>query len=269
VKYANAAKELLAAGYARVQLTGRERDSLVAVRAAASEFFGRPEAEKRLHGSDDFIFGFRPYGRQFSITPDRPDMCESFTYWSDDPSLIPGNNELLPFVGALRAYRATMADLTGSILDQLAAHYSYQSALDFGPASYIEINWYIEDSDRDLLQDRHEDGHLLSMVVPDRPGLEIEVDGQMRAEAFEEGELLIMPGSLLTSMTGGAVPPLYHQVRNHHFTQRLTVLYFVNTPLHGSVDPYQVTDCNRDVDIVQVARANCTFYGKPDPPVLG
>jgi isopenicillin N synthase-like dioxygenase len=252
-----------------VRLSGPERDTLVALRTAAADFFGRSEAEKQNYGSDDFIFGFRPYGRQFSITPDRPDMCESFAYWSDDPRLIPRHDELGSFISAVSAYRATVAEVTTAVLHQLAAHYAYSSVLDFGPASYLEINWYIEASDRDLLQDRHEDGHLISLVTPDRPGLEIEVDGQMRAESFEEGDLLIMPGSLLTSMTGGAVPPMYHQVRNHHFPRRMTVLYFVNTPLRGSVDPYVVTDYNRGVDMVQVARDNCTFYGKPEPPALG
>jgi isopenicillin N synthase-like dioxygenase len=268
MKYANCAKELLTAGYARVQLTGQDRESLLALRAAAGRFFAREDTEKRLHGSDDFIFGFRPYGRQFSVTPDRPDMCESFAYWSDDPSLIPRHEKLAPFVDALRGYRTTMAELTGVILDQFAAHYSYPASFDFGPASYIEINWYVMDGERDLLQDRHEDGHLLSMVAPDRPGLEIEVGGEMRGEEFNEGDVIVMPGSLLTSMTGGAIPPLYHQVRNHHLPQRMTVLYFVNTPLHGSVDPYVVSDYNRGTDMVQLARANCTFYGKPEPPVL-
>jgi isopenicillin N synthase-like dioxygenase len=268
MSYAGTVEAILSDGYASVLLSGPERDSLVGVRKAAAEFFGLGDALKLRHGSDDFNFGFRPFGRQFSVTPDRPDMCESFAYWSDDPELIPHQDEIGRFISALRAYRATVAELTAGILDELAAHYSYPSAIEFQPASYLEINWYMNDPGRDLLQDRHEDGHLLSFVAPDRPGLEIEVNGQMQAPSLRDGEVVIMPGSLLTSMTGGAVAPMYHQVRNHHFPERTTVLYFVNTPFQGSVDPYVVSDFNRGVDIVQASRDNCTLYGKSEPPVL-
>jgi isopenicillin N synthase-like dioxygenase len=263
-----AAQALLDDGYARVRLTGPDRAALTGLRTAAADFFRRSEADKRPYGTDDFNFGFRPFGRQFSITPDRPDMCESFAYWSDDPSLIPHHARIESFIGALRAYRAAAAGLTADILDGLAAHYGYASTLDFGPASYIEVNWYMESSDRDLLQDRHEDGHLLSLVAPDRPGLEIEVGGEMRAQSLEADEVLVMPGGLLTTMTGGQVAPLYHQARNHHYRERTTILYFVNAPFTGSVKPYIVTDLNRGVNVAQVSRENCTLYGKSEPPVL-
>jgi isopenicillin N synthase-like dioxygenase len=195
VSYAGTAEAILRDGYACVQLSGAERDSLVGVRKAAAEFFGLGEAVKLRHGSDDFNFGFRPFGRQFSVTPDRPDMCESFAYWSDDPELIPHHDEIGSFISALGAYRATVGEVTTAILHELAAHYSYRSAIEFEPASYLEINWYMNDPGRDLLQDRHEDGHLLSFVAPDRPGLEIEVNGQMQAPTLRDGEVVVMPGA--------------------------------------------------------------------------
>jgi isopenicillin N synthase-like dioxygenase len=268
VNSTDTAQALLDDGYARVRLTGPNLDALRGLRTAAAEFFRRGEADKLRHGSDDFNFGFRRFGRQFSITPDVPDMCESFAYWSDDPSLVPHHQGIESFIAALRAYRATAAGLTTDVLDGLAAHYGYTSAIDFGRASYIEVNWYVESSDRDLLQERHEDGHILSLVAPDRAGLEIEVVGEMRAQSFEEGDVVIMPGALLTTMTGGAIAPMYHQVRNYHFPERTTVLYFVNAPFDGSVEPYVVTDLNRGVDIAQVSRQNSKLYGRSEPPVL-
>lgn len=268
MNYASVADEILAAGYARVRFSGRERDTLVDLRRKATEFFCKSDAEKRMHGSKDFNFGFRPYGRQYSVTPEELDVCESFAYWSDEPNLIPRHGEIAPFVEALRAHRSTVAELTGAILNQFAKHYAYPWALDFGPASYLEINWYLQSSDRDLLQGRHEDGHLLSYVAPDDVGLEIEVDGRMRPESFEEGEMLIMPGSSLTMMTGGVVPPMYHQVRNHHVQRRIAVLYFVNTPMQGRVVPYVVNESNRCLDVARVAREKCALFGKSEPPIL-
>jgi isopenicillin N synthase-like dioxygenase len=108
----------------------------------------------------------------------------------------------------------------------------------------------------------------LSYVAPNYAGLEIEIDGRMRPESFEGGEVLIMPGSLLTIMTGGAVPPMYHQVRNHHLSRRMTVLYFVNTPMQGQVAPYVVNESNRDLDMALISRKKCTLFGKSEPPIL-
>jgi isopenicillin N synthase-like dioxygenase len=268
VKYAGAAEALVGVGYARVQITGHQRGTLARVRAEAARFFGRSDAEKRAYGSEDFNFGFRPYGRQYSIAPDRPDMNESFTFWGEDPVTIPRHHEIGTFADALRAYRATAAELAEAILGQLAAHFSCPSVLSFGSASYLEINWYLQAGDRSLLQDRHEDGHLLTLVTSDGPGLEIDVGGQMQPVSFQRGDLLAMPGSLLTDMTGGAVPPLFHQVRNHHLRRRMSVLYLVNPQLDNPVEPYVVTDYNRGVDIARRARTNGAMFGLPKAPVL-
>lgn len=268
MKYPGAAESLLDVGYARVRLANAEHNSLVRVTEEAARFFARDESEKRAYGSADFNFGFRPFGRQYSVTPDRPDMNESFTYWADNPEMIPRNSEIVPLVSALRAYSATVAELTAAVLDQLAVHFSYPSVLKFSRASYLEINWYLETSDRTLLQDRHEDGHLMTLVTSDGPGLEIEADGQMRPVSFKDGELLIMPCSLLSDMTGGAVAPLYHQVRNHYLHRRMTALYFVNPHLDAPVEPYVVTDYNRGVDIIARARTNGAMFGLPETPVI-
>ena len=138
-----------------------------------------------------------------------------------------------------------------------------QAALAVGPSSYLEVNSYDARSDRELLQTRHEDGHLVSLVVPDRTGLEMEEDGRMRPALTREGQMLAMPGSLLTAMTGGEIPPLYHQVRNHRHPQRTTVLAFVNTPFHGDYPPYR--DVGQDVSMAELSREKCAMFGKPLP----
>ena len=99
-----------------------EQDALF----SGSEIFmlyARSDTEKRTYGSEDFNFGFRPYGRQYSVTPDRPDMNESFTYWADNPETIPRHGEIASFVSALRAYRTTVAEAAEAISAQLAAHF--------------------------------------------------------------------------------------------------------------------------------------------------
>jgi isopenicillin N synthase-like dioxygenase len=260
---------LLRTGQARVRLTEAELDSLEEVRRHAAAFFARDEHSKRRFGDADGLFGFRPYGMQFSDDPALKDECESFAYWADRSDLIPDSEHIGELTPALSVYWKVAGDITAGILEQLASHYRYPDVLDFGPASYLEINSYGRPPERDLLQTRHEDGHLFTLVAVDQAGLEIEVDGAMSAAGLATDEMIVMPGSLLTAMTGGEISPLYHQVRNFGYAGRLTVLYFVNTPMKpGTVAPYLRNQSNRDIDIAELSRRKCTLFGKPLPKIL-
>jgi isopenicillin N synthase-like dioxygenase len=261
-------ESLVGGGYTMVRLEHDELARLERLRSEATGFFLLSEDRKRRHGSRDFNFGFRPFGRQYSISPDRPDMNESFTYWADNPEAIPAHDQIGPFVEALRGHRRTVARLARMVLDQFAEHFSYGGRVDFEEASYIEVNWYFPTEDRELLQDRHEDGHLLTILTSDGPGLEVEVEGRMLPITFEPGQLLVMPGSLLTSMTDGLVQPLFHQVRNHRRPRRMSVLYLVNPRLDRPLAPFVTNDTNRDLDVAAQARTSVQMFGLPELPVL-
>jgi isopenicillin N synthase-like dioxygenase len=262
------AADLLTHARATVDLPADAAKTLAMLHAAATDFFTQDEQVKRTHGSADFTYGFRPYGRQYSISPDRPDMNESFTYWADNPATVPHHDKptVARFLQALRDYWAVAAAITENVLADLAAHYGHEAhvALPFRDYSYLEINWY-HPSDRDLLQDRHEDGHLLTLAVSDGPGLEIETHGRMRPVPVHESQLLAMPGSLLTAMTGDDIPPLYHQVRNHRLPRRLTMLFLANPPLDRTVPPFMNRE-GQAVDIAQLARTSGAMFGLPPAP---
>ncbi|MEV4560029.1 hypothetical protein AB0K51_23980 [Kitasatospora sp. NPDC049285] len=263
------ARDLLDRGHATIPLPTADAEVLAELRTQAARFFTQDEETKLRHGSDDFNFGYRPYGRQYSVTPDRPDMNSSFTYWADDPAKVPGHeaDSVAPFLKALGAYWQVAAEAADQVLAGLADHYGYRDNLQFRASSYLEINWYLRDPKRDLLQDRHEDGHLFTLATSDGPGLEIETDGDMQAAAVGDGRLLVMPGSVLTAMTAGQVPPLHHQVRNHHLERRITVLYLVNPPLGQPVAPYVAED-GQAVDVAALARTSGAMFGLPPAPVL-
>jgi isopenicillin N synthase-like dioxygenase len=266
VSYAGIADQLAARGHGRIDLGPAERAALGAVRDQAARFFALPDAAKRRHGDADGLNGWRPHGMQFSDDPALPDQCESFAFWAGRGDLVPAHAEIRSFTAALGEWWLVTMEIAGEIMGQLARRYRHPRALAVGPSSYLEVNSYDARSDRELLQTRHEDGHLVSLVVPDRPGLEIEEDGRMRPARAREGQMLVMPGSLLTAMTGGEIRPLYHQVRNHQYPQRTTVLAFVNTPFHGDYPPYRVGDDNQDVTMAELSREKCAMFGKPLPP---
>lgn len=261
------ARDLLNHGHTTILLPPGDAEVLTALRTQAARFFTQDETTKLRHGSDDFNFGYRPYGRQYSVSPDRPDMNSSFTYWANDPAKVPGHeaDTVAPFLKALSAYWRVAADAADEVLAGLADHYGYREDLQFRTSSYLEINWYLRDPERDLLQDRHEDGHLFTLATSDGPGLEIETGGEMQQATLGDGRLLVMPGSVLTAMTAGQIPPLYHQVRNHQLEQRITTLFLANPRLDQDVAPY-TTAGSEAVDIAALARTSGSMFGLPPAP---
>lgn len=260
--------ELLHEGRCTVPLSRPAAAALDDVYTEAQRFFSQTEDVKLAHGSADFNFGYRPYGRQYSVTPERPDENASFTYWAGDPATVPQHRAptVAGFLRALHIYWDVVTETAETVLADLAGHYGRTEPLPFRTSSYLEINWYLPDSERDLLQDRHEDGHLFTLATSDGPGLELEIDGQMHACNREPGTLLVMPGSVLTAMTDRQIPPLYHQVRNYHLPRRTTVLLLVNPPLDRPVAPYAGDP--EGFDAASLARHSGSMFGLPPAPVL-
>jgi isopenicillin N synthase-like dioxygenase len=262
-------EQLATLGYARLNLAGEAMRKLATLHVEADRFFSFDAAIKAEHTSSDFNFGFRPFGRQYSIAPDRLDLNESFTYRADTPEKIPGHERIASFVSALSDYWRVVAGIADSVLAETAQRLSSTSSVDFEHSSYIEINSYLETDERDLLQDRHEDGHLLTILTANAPGLEVELElaGGMTPVEFGQGELMLMPGSLLSDMTGAWISPLFHQVRNLGCPSRRSVLFLVDPPVEGSVMPFVVNETNRGLDIAERARTNSRNFGLPDAPV--
>lgn len=265
---ADLVERLRSDGYARLRLLPDEEALLSDLHTEARNFFASPDSAKRQHMRGDFNFGFRPYGRQYSITPERPDMNESFAYWADDPTLIEKSEEIQSFISALRNYWALVESVAQGVIAECARRLNAApTALDLRTSSYIEINSYIEAPDRELLQDRHEDGHLLTILNATGPGLEVEVSEHMEPVGFTSSDLVLMPGSLLTDLTGGWIPPLFHQVRNHGLAERQSILFLVNPSTGAPLAPFRVTEENAGVDIAERARINGHAFGLPDAPL--
>src|SRR5690606_33306531 len=101
------------------------------------------------------------------------------------------------------------------LLDELARHYRYPNELPFEEASVVQINSFGEPGPRELLQTPHEDGVLATVIWTSAPGLEaVGGDAPIPLDT-DPDEVLVMPGGILTVMTGGEIAPLFHQARNH------------------------------------------------------
>jgi isopenicillin N synthase-like dioxygenase len=240
-----AARDIVDRGYAVVKLTDLDAGNLKTAISTAVQFFERPLEDKMAHGSTDHNYGYRPFGIEYSRVPERPDMNECFTLWSSRLDLIPNATDIDDLTGSFLDWRDSLAPLVKAVLNEVAQNFGTDEAPEFEKASYLQINYCLPaPAERDLLQDKHEDGHMVTVLHATAPGLEIYAEGEgsdtVKPMLPDADEIVIMPGSVLTALSGGKIQPLYHQVRNHGLDDRQSIMYFVNPeidePLFGWID---------------------------------
>jgi isopenicillin N synthase-like dioxygenase len=265
----DAVEELVTCGYVRLSIGHGDGDPLPSVLAAARRFFAQSASSKARHASDDRNHGYRAMGHEYSATPDRLDLNECFTMWSERLDLIPNAIEITDYTSALLTYRATMIPIVTEIVAQLGERFGAADLPRFAAASHLQMNSYNDTAgDRDLLQDRHEDAHLLTVLHATADGLEVFVNDEPTPICLEPGELIVFAGSVLTALTGGAIAPLYHQVRNLHLADRVSVMYFVNPQLDRPLYPWVASATEEPVDLREQVRQAPAAYGLAAVPML-
>lgn len=230
----SASSTLLHSGHAIVRAGDVTRARLDQAFEEADAFFAQEPAEKARHARPDLLEGYRGHGAEFSESRDRPDLNETFSHAPRNAGAVAdwrGANRLHDALRTLAPFYCGLADAVLEDLGEaLAPEGDRIVSEDF---SYFQLNYYRPKREtRDLLQDAHEDGHLLTIVASRQPGLEIDVGGRFEPARLEPDELLIMPGGILTLMTGGLVRPLLHRVRNTPgLRRRASLMFFVNASL--------------------------------------
>jgi isopenicillin N synthase-like dioxygenase len=269
-----AARDILDKGYAVVRLSDVDAGTVRRAIATAVEFFDRPEEEKRKHGSDDHNYGYRPFGIEYSITPDRPDMNEVFTLWSDRMDLIPNVDDIPELADGFLAWRDMLAPLVAETLAEVAKACGAETAPPFENASYLQINHYVipAPAERDMLQDKHEDGHMVTVLHANERGLEIYAEGE-HSDAVTPirtapNEVVLMPGSVLTALSGGRVQPMYHQVRNHSLASRQSIMYFVNPEIDRPVLSWVADADGNRTDVREHVTQAPSMFGLPPVEAL-
>ena len=265
-KTGSAASTLLHSGYAIVRVEPAFAERLDDVFRSAEIFFGLPAAEKADFARPDILEGYRTLGAEFSRTAERPDLNETFAMVLRNqarPDLAdwPAAN---PLHRALRAAAHDYVELVDGVLENLRRAINPEGdAVASAEFSYFQLNHYRPQRERrDLLQDAHEDGHLLTVVTARQPGLEIEVDGAFEAVSLAPDELLLMPGGILTLMTGGAVQPLLHRVRNvPGVAERSSLMFFVNPSLTKPPRAWAPASDGSYPDIAQATIESSQMFG--------
>jgi isopenicillin N synthase-like dioxygenase len=257
-------------GYALVRLEAGEARSLAAVHRGVMEFFAQSPSAKARHSVANRGSGYRPYAYAHAGDPARPDHNDSYLYWGRERRLPENHEEIEPLLDALEAYRLVAARITRGLVEQLRTHYGYADELPFERASVLQINSFGTPTDEELLQQPHEDAVFLTVIWTSAEGLEgVGEGGATVPFTFAPDEVMIMPGGLMTVMTGGQIPSFHHQVRNHGTLGRKSVMYFVSPDPTGPIEPFLRNASNRDADIRALVIDNPQSFGLADDFVVG
>jgi isopenicillin N synthase-like dioxygenase len=258
-------------GFLRIPADGGLRQASDRTFALADQFFRRPAAEKHRYAVPAWVEGYRELGPEYALVPERPDLTESFSAWNRNRARpeLDAWQAGCPLHGAIRDASSMLAEIVRGLFAAMAEYWAPGVTggpeLRFFSSTHIQLNYYQPSRHRrDLLQDPHEDGHLVTLVSTNAPGLEIEIDGTFVPADIGENELLLMPGSLLSLMTGYRVKPLFHQVRNTRRTDpRSSLLYFVNPEIDQHLAPWIANESNAGIDIIERANNAPKKFGLP------
>lgn len=263
----SAAQELIAAGRTTLRLEAEQAAAVSLVYQAARRFFAETE-DHRCLAVLPFGCGYWPFGREHSGDPDRPDQVDSFVASPRMKAAINGVHS----ESARALYAAMMRvfdnlEIAAETISKLIA----AEAVGAERTEYIggglrrwsrlEIHQARDLPPGALINEPHEDGHLLTFAQASAPGLEIEIEGIFQPAKRHATEMTVMPGSALTLLTGGAIPPLRHRVRaSTYASPRLSLLFFADLDPRLCT-PWRVTPSNRNVDIGRHVIELCRRFG--------
>ena len=262
-------KELEDRAYAIIELAPAEADAVAAVAAVASAFFRLP-ADAKGKSRLGPAAGYRPYGIEYSNSPERPDEMETFSASAASASqraALPSGTARDLHDRTTEAFRllepvaeriivALAEDLTGG---------SWSTALRNGLHrwSCLQINHsHPSDARSEYINEVHEDGHFLTLAYATSEGLEVrEPDGNFLAVTTVPGQMVVMLGGIASLMTDGRLAPLFHRVRSiPSCEERTSVLFFADLA-PDLCRPWIAGESNYSVDIGAHVRANPARFG--------
>lgn len=265
----NSIQRLETDGYLCLSLGEVESDILAATFETAYSFFRAPLDEK-LTNSLPQDMGYRPIGIEYSQSPDRPDLAESFAASMRAATAmvaLPSHSarvlyeQMLSTIGVLEEIAETVVvELANALCDRPIDDRLHGG---FHRWSRLQLNYSQPvAATSPLINDPHEDGDLITITCADNPGLELQCPtGEFMPVNTVPNEVLIIPGEILWLLSGGRIRPLWHQVRRvSHCKERMALIFF------GDIDPTLCTpwvsnSVNSGIDIAARVLTSVTRFG--------
>ena len=260
---------LCAEGYDSVDLEPTNTALLDNLLAEGRRFFESATEHKQTYeaAKTGTMTGWRRVGVEYSQSPERPDLNETFCYRHRDDSVSAVPEHALR--AACRAAQYALDAVAASVLVSLAEAVGAASkvpAVHTFDESWLQLNWSNPSlARREFIQDAHEDGHLITLLLADAPSLEIldPKDGWIPVWPTSQC-VLAFAGECSALLVNGAVTPMMHRVRARpEVTSRLSVAYFVNPDLDQTLDPWVPGARNAGVDLLRWGQQNPARFGLP------
>jgi isopenicillin N synthase-like dioxygenase len=213
-------KSFLNYGFATLDTPPAAKHQINGIFRIGSCFF-EMDSERKALAALPLDTGYRPFGIEYSAAPTRPDQMESFSV----SNRIPIREHILPAIAhdlreeMLKIFdvlEPLVEDLTSSLAKRLISRSTAQRNFQgsFRNWSLLQLNYsHPSIISSDYINDIHEDGCLMTIMSVTGPGLELKAsDGSfVPKEPLEQ--LLFISGEILTLLSGGKVPTVYHRVR--------------------------------------------------------
>lgn len=224
------ASEVIEEGYAIITIS----PSMMAdFKAMQEEIKSVSISDRKTFSFVDRTDGFYPVGYSYLDSVVNSDLCETFNYWSKyKPEHKQWDFSRSEFYAHAERYESHAEKYGQGILDAIRDYYGYETKLPIKNDSYLQFNHYREDlrlQGGKYLQKKHEDGHLLTIIKPNGPGLVVYKNDQECLVELGRDQAIVIPGSLLTRLTEGEVDPMYHAVINFTLpAPRCSIVYNIN-----------------------------------------
>jgi isopenicillin N synthase-like dioxygenase len=234
---------------------------------AAEAFFDLDEKSKQACVLP-YGCGYTPFGREHSGNPALPDRVEIFAASARTHDLaldLPcaaGCDLHARMMEVSHSLEMMAEDIMRGVARTVALGVSEQKLTGgLHRWSQLQFNRTILTEPGQFINTAHEDGHLLTFAHANGRGLEIVTGSSVLEPDSTNAAFTVMPGAILSLLTGGEIRPLYHQVRAHSRSEhRLSLLFFADLDPQ-LCEPWKITPANRDIDIASRVLGNARRFG--------
>ncbi|ABK12394.1 hypothetical protein QZM97_01240 [Burkholderia orbicola] len=223
------ANQIVDQGFAIISIGPRMQDDFHALQQLAGTVGFRDKQEFCFVDRTD---GYFPVGYSH-IGKENSDRCEIFNYWhrfKDEHQQYEFSRS--EFYSRIASYEAQVAGYGQKLVDEIRKRYGYAREIPTRDDSYLQYNHYREDlrlGNSRYLQGKHEDGHLITVIKPNAPGLVLFQGDKECLVDVAKDQAIAISGSLLTELSDGEIQPTFHAVLNLTLpTARASIVYNVN-----------------------------------------
>jgi isopenicillin N synthase-like dioxygenase len=262
---ASAVADLASRAFTQVEAGGRYSARLLDLRREAHAFFSSPKELKLRHHETGRTSGYRPIGIEYAEDAARPDQNEAFGFFRSTAERMREVGGDDRFRAALEAFLIEVEELCQEILAEVAQYFGATGQLPgFRDYSYLQVNYTPSRPVAVRAQDRHEDGHFVTVHYAEAPGLIAHGSEGDLALTSTHARPLILAGSTLTMMSGGAISPLFHSVEvPADAPARVAILYFMNLDPTQEIAPFVSNDRNLGVSVADYIDTLPLRFGLP------